>query len=327
MLLFLSIRTGLIFVVLCTGFLLPVQGAPGLSLESYLERLGYASIPLKRGDDNHLLASAEINGKKSVLLVDSGWSLSTLDRRVAKRVKTLGDLGLTLEDSFLGRITNRSLGLVEHLKLGNAEFFNQPVQVSEIKIGGKRTEEDGALGCDFLFRNFCLLGCKQRQLYVRSSAVDPKISEAMKGTLQRAGFREVPLHRTEGLVFTCEAVLQGQPLKLIVDTGAVWSMLDERIQRRISLYVQKVPAEIKGVGKRGTHALQKAEVKNLVVGGTVTLANVVFGVAPLDAWGVGRDDHAFLKDVDGFLGAEQLVFNEALIDFHGATLWLRPSGK
>jgi len=75
-------------VLLCMGFLLPSQLCNGgealenpkpLTLEAYLQELGYASIPLKRTDQNHLAVEGEIAGKHllvvSLILKIGGFGL------------------------------------------------------------------------------------------------------------------------------------------------------------------------------------------------------------------------------------------------------------
>jgi len=75
----------------------------GHSLDNYLKRLGYESIPLKYDHGNHLLAIGEIDGKSRDVLIDTGCSFTTVDTDIARKMKTLGSLGVQLEDSSSAR--------------------------------------------------------------------------------------------------------------------------------------------------------------------------------------------------------------------------------
>jgi hypothetical protein len=85
------------------------------SLENYLKRLGYEPIPLKRDHDNHLFLYGEIQGKSRRIDVDTGCPVTRVDSITARKLKTIGQLGVELEDSFLGRITNPHVRLLHVL--------------------------------------------------------------------------------------------------------------------------------------------------------------------------------------------------------------------
>src|SRR5437867_8006569 len=83
------------------------------SLERYLKGIGYEPIRLKRGLHNDLVVWGELHGKERSFLVDTGCSVSVLDRGTARRLKTLGELGLQLDDSFLGKVIEPSFVLMD----------------------------------------------------------------------------------------------------------------------------------------------------------------------------------------------------------------------
>src|SRR5881396_2788817 len=74
------------------------------SLEDYLKRVGYEPIALERTKANHLVARGQLNRKERTFLVDTGCSVTTLQKGIAQGLKTLDEMGVKLEDSFFGRI-------------------------------------------------------------------------------------------------------------------------------------------------------------------------------------------------------------------------------
>jgi predicted aspartyl protease len=290
------------------------------SLENYLKRLGYEAIPLKRDHSNHMLADGEIDGKKHDFMVDTGCSLTIVDSGIGRKLKTLGTLGVRLEDSFLGTITNAETRLMA-VKLGPAIFTNQPARSRMLDAGG-HSDADCLLGCDFLFRNFCLIDCTGQKLYVRGTEPPAQAEEALEESLRRSGFREIKLHATSALVTTVLGSVNGQPVKLLIDTGGVWTMIDSKQMNRLGIEKQFTTTQVSGLGKIGSAWLDRTRLKSFALG-DVRLKNLDVGVADLSGWEIGKPEHS-LADVDGILGPDLLAYNRALIDCHNLKLWLQP---
>jgi hypothetical protein len=96
----------------------------GHSLEDYLKRLGYQPIPLRRDHGNHLMVDGQIDAKNHDFMVDTGCTLTIVDNSIARKLKTLKTLGVQLQDSYFGTITNADTRVMT-VKLGSAIFTNQ----------------------------------------------------------------------------------------------------------------------------------------------------------------------------------------------------------
>jgi predicted aspartyl protease len=323
----------------------PAEQAAGTRLEEYLKRLRYEVLELKRMErhDNDAIRTrkgwqepkaeerfsinAEIGGKKVSLLIDSGCSMTIVDESLAKRLKTLGQLGVELEDSVLGTLTNSSLVLVDKLVLGRAQFLNQPATVEKIRFDFVHAEDEGILGYDFLRRNHCVLDCGRRQLYVRGAAPSDQESKALSETLRRSGFVPVEMNWVPSI----EVKLNGHPTRLLVDTGAPWTLLDDAYAKELSLNSVKVAASgtlvptemyatLVGLDSVGAHKVHVVKVNTLQMGES-KWSDVHFGVVALKAWKLES------SVAQGFLGRDKLVGDGALMDFASNTLWLRPEKK
>src|SRR5689334_15728200 len=124
-------RARLSIVLLWMGFLLPSQLCTGeeaqenpkpVTLDTYLQQLGYGAIPLKRTEQNHLAVEGELAGKKAVFMIDTGNSVTRLEKRIGSRFKTLAERGIRLEDPNLGELQGTNFVLVDEMKLGTARF-------------------------------------------------------------------------------------------------------------------------------------------------------------------------------------------------------------
>ena len=244
-------RARLSIILLCVGFRLPSQLCTGgeapenpkpVTLEAYLQRLGYGSIPLKRTEQNHLAVEGELAGKKAVFIIDTGNSVTRLDKKAGSRFKTLAERGLRLEDPNLGEFPQTNFVLIDELKLGTARFPNQPATVmalghvaTSIYEVGTSAYEDCLIGCDFLLRHHCLVDCAGLRLYVRADKPSTDISTTLESSLRRSGYHETVLIPTQALVELCPASVNGVAVRLLVDSGSAFTILDDHRGRQSPL--------------------------------------------------------------------------------------------
>jgi len=328
--------SGLLAASLALGFVARAAQADnggGSSLEDYFKRVGYLPIELKRGEHDKLLAQGVLAGKKRLFLVDTGCGRTVLDESAARGLKSLGELGVTLEDGFLGKLSDPSLLLMDKLTLGSAQFLNQPARVTNLRMDFIFVGSDGVLGCDFFFRNYCLIDCFGNRLYVRGSKPSDDVTSAMAATLRRSGFIDVPINLKYGL--TVDAKVNDESVKLLVDTGSTFSILDNALAKRLGLAAVKhdaadvgslIPKEWTanaiGFGKIGAHKMWVTKLKALEVG-SLQWTNVHVGVTGLKNWGLAEPGSRS-EEVQGVLGREMLRGRGALIDYHSHKLWFRP---
>jgi predicted aspartyl protease len=292
-----------------------------MTLESYLQRLGYGVIPLDRTAQNKLVVRAEINGRSHSLMVDSGWSVTALDASIARKSKTPGQLGVQVVDPVLGNIEQDDLVLIERFKIGAAEFRNQPVASMALKARGRSTA--GVLGCDFMIRHHAILDCGAKRLYVRAEPLQPELAEALGRTLSGSGYHLARLKRSEALVPICNATINDMPVDLLVDSGGVWTILNETIARRLKLVTSRTGIRIEGVKRGMSSELLTAPVKTLKAGDRpLPLRGILIGVGDLEPWIPEGSSHV----AQGVLGAELLAQSGAVIDFQSTNLWFVPDG-
>jgi predicted aspartyl protease len=290
------------------------------SLENYLKRLGYEPIPLKRDHGNHLYVYGELEGKSRSIGVDTGCSMTVVDSSVARKLKTLGKLGVQLDDSVLGTVTRTNM-YVMSIKIGSAMFTNQPAWSRTLDAGGQYVG-DCLLGCDFFFRNFCLIDCTGQKLYVRATEPPPQAEEALGESLRRSGFHELKLGSASRLMMTVSGKANSEPIQLLLDTGAPWTQLDARQTGRLHIEKDLTTRQVAGIGKAGTAWIDRTRLKSFDLG-ELSFANIDVGVVDLSGWKIGERGHRF-SDVDGLLGADFLADHRALIDCHNRKLWLQP---
>ncbi len=243
--------------------------------------------------------------------MDTGWSFTTISTNAARKLPSAGD----------NRSSESPTVLIADLKLGRISFTNQPARARHIVFDGQPASFDVVLGCDFLRRHFAVIDCLNRRLYLRHHAPTDAEQNALEETLRHNGFAEVVLTFKSPLAITCPARVNGQSLEMLVDTGAVWSVLDLRQLDRLGLRALPTLAKISGAGKTGTRGVAMAEVKSFALG-DVPLKEANFALMNLSDWGLGTPGRQ-LSEVHGILGGAEFVANGAVIDCHHLKLWLK----
>jgi hypothetical protein len=248
-----------------------------------------------------------------VALVDTGWSFTTLAAQKAGRI-----LG-----SATGASARNAVGCIERFALGQHALSNQPVRIEPLLFDGQPAAFDCVLGLDFLQRHFALLDCGRGRLYFRQTVPTSAESQRLETLLRQRGFSPVALALTNPPALTCRAHLNGQPVEMLVDSAAVWSVLDARELERLNLRAEPTLARLSGAGGTGTRPVRLAEPRDFALGNAPVRA-ARFAVLDLADWGMAAP-HAPLPHVRGILGGPELHALEAFVDCHGLKLWVRPA--
>lgn len=294
---------------------------PSPNLAALTRQLGYQPIELRRSGENRLYLFGKLEGRKASVLVDTGWSYTTINTNAANQLASRPDLKLPPEDPFSEAPQQTQAAVITNLRLGRVVFTNQPALVEGLVFNGRRAPFEAVVGCDFLIRNFAIIDCANRRLYTRVAPPLPEQQDALESRLRQDGFVSIDLKRTSPLALTCPARLNGEPVELLVDTGAVWSCLDAAVATRLGLKLLPTPRQIIGAGATGRRTFNVTQAKSVELGGA-DMGLVNFATLPLEDWGLAASGAA-LAGVGGILGGTELAAYDAIIDCRAARLWLR----
>jgi hypothetical protein len=105
------------------------------SLENYLRKLQYASIEFRYDkNQNQPTVEGQLKGKKCTFIIDCGWTASSLDPSAASGLKTLKDMGVTVDEPVLSSLPPDSVVVMDKLSLGEAQFMSQPIQIRKLEM-------------------------------------------------------------------------------------------------------------------------------------------------------------------------------------------------
>ena len=276
-----------------------------VSLQRTLESSGSRVVPLRRTEDNHLYLTGRVNGRRSSILVDTGTPFTAISTNMA-------------------RSTERDCTIAQ-LTLGDITLTNQPALVQDIRYDGQTAPFDIVLGVDFLRRHAAIIDCGKRRLYLPSQSADLTTQPAIVSILHQAGFTSLELASKHPPALTCGARVNGQPVELLVDSGAALSCLDTRQIERLGLKPKPTLRTIVGADNVGKRAIIAAQAHRFTLGDT-TMRDVKFAVLDLKDWGLAAPGES-LGEVHGILGGGELATLNAVIDCGSLKLWLKSPGQ
>src|SRR5213595_444266 len=272
----------------------------------------FEALPLVRSQQNHLLVHAFINGRPAWLTVDSGAPVSAiaLNRREHFRLKPI-----TAESSLPARVqingAFNNVAIARELRIGGLILADEPVVT--VDLGGSaraarmahEPQIDGIIGADILFPTQAVLDCERQLLVLK---IDPNVVGSFPG-FSRRGLRAVPIQVSDGYNLYVNGSVNGEPAKLMVDTGSFTTLLHRSFVRRMRIATRETPYSSSAVNLK-ERGVRVAHIRKLSVGS-------------VDIF--GKDDGLLegSPPVAGLLGAETLRRHHGIIDFGTRTLYLR----
>ena len=285
--------------------------------------LQFEALPLERSRQNHLLVRAFINGKPALLGVDTGAPVSAISvHRLAHfgvtpvRANSEIPTRLQINGTFNGVVMARSL------RLGFLNLVDEPMVAIDLggtsKAARLRNEKaiDGILGADVLFPTHAVLDCRAQRLILK---IDPKVRGGLPGQDYR-GFSKVPIHVSSGYNLYVDGTFNGIRARLLVDTGAFGTLLNQRFVRRMKIPLRRTDLSSAAVNLK-RRDVQLATVSRFSIG-SVHLRDKRVGVINLEGL-IRTNLLEATPPVAGLLGSEILQRHNGIIDFGTRTLYLK----
>jgi hypothetical protein len=315
----------LVSVVALGLFVKAAEGRSPINLD-VLKRDGYGVVPLFQVRENVLTVNAVVNGHKVKLELDTGFGGGIgLDNRLSGiNIATQGaaqkGYGVT------GKAIETRRGVAQTVAMGNVQLTDVPVEVGAFKVWDEERSETfssamafdndianqhspaGFIGRDFLRTNSAIVDLANHLLYLRPPGTGKRA--ALSGALTKVGMGEAPILGGNRV----EVELNGVPASMIVDTGAVASLLDSR-------FAAKVKA--RGYGSTNMEFHDIAGVKSRV--DLTGMDHLTIAGIPARSSTATVQAFSFYSDsggkIVGLLGIDFLGQNWSIIDFGSQKLY------
>ena len=291
---------------------------------------GYEVVRLGSGNYNRLTFNATIEGKTGKMVLDTGAAGTFLGEGKFGFLRPGADRQLPTGVPKTAEINGSrvQVGYARDFHVGNTNLGALPLRLApdrdlfEGKLGvapDAGRQYDGYLGEDILRHFSAIVDVGRLILYLN---VDPKRRTDPGRALVAAGWTRVPMDDYHN-DFTVECSLNRKRFRLIVDTGAPFTVLDDHTVRGAQLAIRNLPMQ---AGVIETHAEEIALVltDSLTIGGYTAT-----GVHLLSEPGMHTALHTNFSEsapVVGLLGGDIMRRHNALIDVGHKALYLKSPG-
>jgi predicted aspartyl protease len=296
---------------------------------------GYKAVRVHYGPMNKMIMSVRINGQPANLLVDTGSNQLILDAETAASfgihtgwnqlnldAETAASFGIKPSQRGLRyirftEIQGQSLpvGFVQNISAGSMNFGSNPVALrNPMHSGTDAGRVDGVLGLDILLRHKALINCRTKLVFFK---VDQAQRISLGSVAASEKFTRVPIQREQTGALTVPCSIRGQPMRLLIDTGAFVTILHGGFVKSLGLAVE--PTRISAQFARGgSKKINAAKIDALNIG-AFKMSPEKFGVAPLPRFALQQGD----TKIAGILGMDTLYICHAIIDLDGMSLFLK----
>ena len=313
---------GLLFFLVAFSL---ARGAVALNaLDSYLVSRGYGGAQFIQYRNTYRLPIIA-NGKPGDLTIDTGSPTSVIFNDTLKKFALTREGTDEAVHGVFGKGKEKvGLTSIAKLAMGNCTLMNvKAVVLSDPGSGGLYRSygvSDGLFGLREMLKYGAVLDISNHLLLVHAGGKVNGIAEGIRAILTRQGYTAIDLTMSRGHLHV-PAVVNGTPCRLVVDTGAFLTILDEEFARKARLGGYSTGAYAQGFGAKA-RPIRVSQFPEFKVGDFM-IRNASVTITQLDPALRGSDSNPAV----GLLGAEYLGIHGAVFDFNGGTLYLRPKSK
>jgi hypothetical protein len=321
-----SARFGILLFACVTGCLSVAQAASRINLDA-IRRDGYGVVELKQPVPNEFFMDASLNGHPIRLVLDTGFCSHniTLSDPCAKWLrfapKPIKERGIGVSGKSTETI---SRGTADSFGLGNIQVSGttldftalsvlhghqiQGLWYSDGSLSSRRAanlEADGFLGLGVLQRCSAIIDLPNRRLYLKPPGTGRTVN--LGPVLKSLGYSDASFEVTGGGLII-DAAINGSPTRLIIDTGAYLSAIDNRLAAHAGLKTYRT-APMRETDVTGAEIeVEWADPASFKVGDTETIRPKL-EVTPISLFGASHGQIA------GLLGMDFLGQTWSIIDF------------
>lgn len=284
---------------------------------------GYKAVPVHYGPLNKMILSVSINGHPANLLVDTGANQIILDASAAESL----DVRPSQHGLRYVRFTQINgqlfpVGFVRSVTAGSMNFGSSLVALRNSRdrrnfsnrAEDRNSHVDGVLGADILLRHKAIINCRTKFIFFKVGRSRPL---QLASVALSEKFTKVPLQQEENGAFTVPCSIHGQSERLLVDTGAFITTLNEANVKSLGIALQPVQASARftnGVARR----ISVGQINDFTIG-DFRVPPAKFGAAVLPNFALQQGN----TRIKGILGMDLLFICHGIIDFDSMSLFLK----
>ena len=302
----------------------PSHAAVSLTpLDAFVVSHGYGGAQFVSVENTYRLP-VKLNGTVGDLTIDTGAAGTVIFKA---RVKKFGLLATETKEpvnGVFGKSAEKlSIVTIPQLAMGNLTLMN--VKAAVVSDWNSRALyrpyglSDGLLGLPEMFKYGMVLDLKNHLLLAHPGGRVSAVSDGIRSILTSQGYSAVPLSVVAGHL-QVPAVVNGTSCKLVVDTGAYFTVLDRTFARQARIGGYDTGLNAQGLGTNG-RGMGYAHFDELRIG-DLTIRSASVTITALNP-----EITAGKSKAAGLLGAEYLGLLGGVFDFNSNTLYLHPAKK
>lgn len=273
----------------------------------------HEGLPLDIEPTNHITVHADGNGEDLVFIVDSGASTTVLTPETASLLGISGSQGVPVSPTGL---TVGSYAVSPTLTV----ILDLGATVAQLEAQGA-PHVAGILGAPFLDAHVAVIDYPSSTLYLASTA-PADLDGDLDAALTDGGYAAVDAVVDLVKFVTLPSTIDGSaPLNTIVDTGAGGSLVEYAAATRLGLPLEDAATGAATIG--GARSTYRTHVGELTLSGSYVLEDRDLLVVDLSSIN-SQLQAGGLDPVEVLIGGEVLIERDAVLDYVGERLFLRP---
>lgn len=308
------LRAGRLLALVAAIALAPGHADAAVVGLEVLQRDGYGAVAIRRPRPNVLTVPAEIDGRKTSLMIDSRWS---------------GE-GIGLHGGAASKAQRVTIGNVQ---LAQVPLSGVNLDARENQVPRSVTGAGGVIGAGFLRACSAIVDLQNLKVYLRPPGQGRRadIGPGVTG----AGMAEVSFAESGGREALVPVEVNGESGRMFIDTGSYLAAVDARLSSRIN-----ARPVVTRAGHTRPQTMDEFERVTRIDRTSREVAGLVekAPMTPLQSFKIGgvgvRAPDIRLRKFDfyseaspqaiGVLGMDILGANGAIIDFAGRKLYVLP---
>jgi predicted aspartyl protease len=283
---------------------------------SAMQLPGYKAVPVYYRPLNKMIMSVRINGQLANLLVDTGSNQLIIDGDKGERFGVKPWQGGLRYIRFT-RIQGQEfpVGYAQSITAGSMNFGSTLVTLRRSPYSDPANANvDGVLGLDLLLRHKAVINFRTKLLFFK---VDQTRQTNLGAIAASEKFTSVPIRSEENGALTVPCSVHGQPARLLLDTGAFVTALDESFVKSLGIASAPMPVSAhfpNGMAKQ----ISAAKINDLKIG-NFKVPPGKFGTTTLPRFALQQGS----SKIAGILGVDKLYICHAIIDLDDMRLFLK----
>jgi predicted aspartyl protease len=283
-------------------------------------------------EKNHYVINGKVNGRKALIVVDTGAPVLTLDPSLAAGMQRAEGLPRKWTGLYGGVAKASGMAaLIEKLEVGPISCQQEPAVLlnlhdkqiftgSLIPLPGYGRNYDVLIGWEFLSRHHAIIDAMDLKLFLRDTDPETGAADQFGRSLLAGGFKLIPLTARIPQI-EISGMINDRPVLFLLDTASIVTELDVNQLNSLGVTGREKLMEIGDIGGKQT-ALSSTRIQMLRFG-DFSLEKMLVGVADLGTFNASR-----IKDempvVHGILGPDILKRGRGIIDCANLRLYLHP---